>query len=299
MRQFAGALCSAVCAVLLWTTAAAAQEKQQSLPGIDLSGLTASQKSTALKAMHDRECSCKCGMKVDECRVADPSCSYSVGLAQTIVSAVKAGKNEKDALAAADASKFAHVEGPKLLDDAVQIPVTGAPVTGPANAPITLVEFSDFQCPYCATAVGEIANVLKAYPTSVKLIFKQFPLETHPQAAFAAAASLAAQRQGKFWQMHDALFAHRNDLSRASIEGIAKGLGLDMTRFGTDVASTEVQEQVIRDVQDGDQAGVQGTPTVFINGQRYNGSLDLESLKPVLVDALKRSTSTQTASARP
>ena len=95
----------------------------------------------------------------------------------------------------------------------MKLPVAGSPVTGPADAAITIVEFSDFQCPYCIQAVPEMEAMLKVFPTQVKLIFKQFPLEIHSDAYRAATAALAAQKQGKFWEMHYALFAHHDDLS--------------------------------------------------------------------------------------
>ena len=259
-----------------------------SLPGIDLSGLSVSQRATILKLLRERDCSCGCGMKLAECRIADPACSYSTGLANTIIDAIKSGKSEADAIAAADASKWAHIKAPRLLDDPVTIPVAGAPFAGPQQAKITLVEFSDFQCPYCIAAFSEIKAILKAYPGQVKLIFKEFPLEIHDQADLAAAAAVAAHKQGKFWPMHDAMFSGR-DLSRTAIFAMAKESGLDMRRFETDVDSTEVRETVQRDVQDGERAGVEGTPTIFINGQRYNGPIALSSLKPVLDAELKHS----------
>jgi protein-disulfide isomerase len=251
------------------------------LPGIDLSGLTAAQKTTALKLLRDHGCSCGCNMKLAECRIVDPNCSFSKGLAAAIIDAIRQGKTEAEAIAAADASKWAHTTPTRLLDDPVSIPVAGAPTLGPPNAPITLVEFSDFQCPYCIAAVPQIRAVMSAYPTQVKLIFKQYPLDIHSQAELAAYAALAAHKQGKFWAMHDAMFASR-DLSRDNILALAEKSGLDMKRFQTDLASTDVHETLIRDIQDGDRAGVQGTPTIFVNGKRYNGPIVEASLKPVL-----------------
>lgn len=254
----------------------------------DLTGLSTSQKATVAKILGSRDCPCGCSMKVAVCRTADPSCSYSAGLADVVVSAIRKGKTEAQARAEADASKWAQMQPPKTLEDPVSIPVAGAPETGPANAPLTLVEFSDFQCPYCAAAVPQIHAILKAYPTQVKLIFKQFPLQTHPQADLAAAAAVAAQRQGKFWQMHDALYDSQDDLSRKHIMALAQKAGLDMNKFEEDIDSTEIREKVVRDVQDGDKAGVEGTPTIFINGQRYNGAINLQILKPLLDAALKQ-----------
>ncbi len=258
-----------------------------SLPGVDFSGLSSRQKASVLKVLREHGCSCGCSMKLAECRIVDPGCAYSTNLAATAVAAIKAGKSEAEALAAIDSSKWAHLQEPQLLSDPVSIPTAGAPITGPSAAPITLVEFSDFQCPYCAAAVGQIKEVLKLYPTQVKLIFKQFPLETHPQADLAAAAAVAAQKQGKFWAMHDAMFAHPEDLSRNGILNLARQNGLDMKRFEDDIDSTVVREAVVRDVQDGNHAGVEGTPTLFVNGQRYNGPISSDALKPVIDGELK------------
>jgi len=259
----------------------------ESLPAVDLSGLSPQQKAAALKLIRGRDCTCGCGMKVAECRVKDPNCFYSKGLASVIVASLKAGKSEKEALADAEASRFAHAPEHKVLEDPIEVPTAGAPMTGPADAPITVVEFSDFQCPYCYLATPELQAVLAAYPTQVKLIFKQFPLDIHSQAALAAAAAVAAQKQGKFWPMHDALFASHHDLRRPTILALASAIGLDIKRFEADLDSPEVRKAVEHDMDDGTNSGVMSTPTIFIDGQHYNGVIKLSVLKPLLDAELK------------
>jgi protein-disulfide isomerase len=275
---------------VLTATLLIAQDWQtsQTLPGVDFTGLTAAQKALALKVLRANGCPCGCGMKMAECRVQDPSCSYSKALSAIVLNSVKKGANEAGVLAAVDASPMAHRKPPKVLEDPVVIPVDGEPYIGPKDARVTLVEFSDFQCPYCAQAVGQLNALLKAYPSQVKLIFKQFPLDTHSQAALAAAAALAAHRQGKFWQMHDAMFAGRTHLSRASILAMAGAAGLDTKRFQQDWDSAAVKQEVARDLMEGDKAGVEATPTVFIDGQKYNGALDLDVIRPIIEAELKR-----------
>ncbi len=130
--------------------------------------------------------------------------------------------------------------------------------------------------------------VLAAYPGKVKLIFKEFPLDTHSQAALAAAAAVAAQRQGKFWEMHDALFEHRRELKLENIRALAQSIGLDMKRFDDDLPSESVKNAVIKDMDDGDKAGVEGTPSIYIDGMKYNGSLELPAIKTVIEAELKK-----------
>src|SRR5207248_5053396 len=109
----------------------------------------------------------------------------------------------------------------------------------------------------------QIAAILKAYPNDVKLIFKQFPLDGHPQAPIAAQASLAAHNQGKFWQLHDLMFANRTKLSPGAIHFWAQSLGIDMKKFDSDLQSPAIQKAVVKDREDGEKAGVEGTPTLF------------------------------------
>ena len=258
------------------------------LPAVDFTGLTPAQKALALKVLRAQGCPCGCVMKMAECRTKDTGCSYSKSLAAIVVASVRKGANETAVLAALDASPLMHRATPKLLEDPVAIPVDGAPMLGPKDARVTLVEFSDFQCPYCAVAVVKLNAILKAYPNDVKLYFKQFPLEMHSQAALAAEAALAAQRQGKFWQLHDAMYADRTHLSRQTILAMAGTVGLDVKRFQQDWDSPAIKQAVAREQADGEKIGVDATPTVFIDGQRYNGELNLEAIRPIIEKEIKR-----------
>lgn len=275
----------AACALIgaqTWKTAT-------TLPGVDLAGLSPQRTAQALRLLRGYDCTCGCNMKVAQCRVEDPACSYSKSLASIIMGALRAGKTDTEALAAARASKYGTAPAPpKLLDDPVPVATAGSPAVGPENAPVTLVEFSDFQCPFCYKAAENLAAVVKAYPTKVRLVFREYPLDSHSQAASAAAAAIAAHRQGKFWVLHDAMFAHRQDLSKPAITTLAAKLGLDMKRFQADWASRETAAVIAKDIQEGDRAGVDGTPTVFLNGRHYHGALTPEALKPVLEAELKK-----------
>ena len=259
-----------------WTTAV-------TLPGVDFAALSAAQKQKALHMLREEACPCGCGFKVAECRVKDPGCAYSNGLAAIVTKGLTEGKSDKEIATLQSASRWGHApEPPKLLEDPVTIPITGAPMQGPADARITLVEFSDFECPYCSQAANEVRAVLQAYPKDIRLVYKQFPLSTHPHANLAAAASLAAMNQNKFWPMHDKLFANFRKLSRENILAWAKELGLDLPKFTADLESPKLKAVVASDMKAGDEAGVSGTPSFYINGKHYNGPFTLASLKPIL-----------------
>ncbi len=171
------------------------------------------------------------------------------------------------------------------------IAVDGAPVRGPADARITLVEFSDFECPYCSAAVKQVDIVMAAYPKDVKLIYKQFPLSMHPHAELAAEASLAARRAGQV------LGDVRSCCSRISGSFRATAFWLwrrksawiwTSSRPIWTPASTKRWSQ--KDLADGEAAGVYGTPAFYINGKQYNGEVTLAALKPILAAELKGET---------
>ena len=263
------------------------------LPRIDMSGLTPVQKRAVLKLLREQDCSCQCGLKTAECLLADPNCSYSKALGIIAVRGVKEGKTLLEISKLMDASPKSR--RPKLLEDPVKIPVEGAPVLGPGEAKITMVEFSDFECPYCSAAVKHMEEIMAAYPKQIKLIYKQFPLPMHPHAALAAAASLAAKEQGKFWEMHNLLFANFRKLSRENMLAWAKEIGLDVNKFEADLDSGKYKKVIAKDVADGEAAGVYGTPAFFIDGKLYNGPVELANLKPILDAELKGAAKLQAA----
>jgi protein-disulfide isomerase len=165
--------------------------------------------------------------------------------------------------------------------------LTGAPTKGPANAPVTIVEFSDFQCGFCLRVNSTVAQLLAKYPDKVRLVFKHYPLvELHKDAPFGHRAALAAHEQGKFWEMHDRLFANQRAMSRQDILGHAGALGLDMTRFIADLDGPRMQAILDRDLGEGRKVGVEGTPTFFINGTPLVGSQPLEAFVRVIDKAL-------------
>jgi hypothetical protein len=158
------------------------------------------------------------------------------------------------------------------------------PSLGPVNAKVVLVEFSDFQCPYCSKASTVLETLRAKYEGQIRIVFRQFPLSFHQNAQLAAEASLAAHAQGKFWEMHDALFTHQSELGRESIDGYARTLGLDMKKFARGLDDRTHGVEVERDLELGKQVTVEGTPTWFLNGKRVDNPTDLDEMLK-LVDA--------------
>ncbi len=147
-------------------------------------------------------------------------------------------------------------------------PIGTSAVKGNKNAPVTIVEFSDFQCPYCSRLQPTLQQVLDAYPNDVKLVFKDFPLSFHKQAKNAAKAARAAGEQGKYWEMHDLIFVDFNKLTDNSYKDYATRLKLDLAKFEADYSSTKYDKSIQDDINLGRGAGVTGTPTLFMNGKR-------------------------------
>jgi protein-disulfide isomerase len=259
-------------------------KKVDALPGVDFSGLSKSQRDAVLAVLRTEPCACGCAMKVAECRVHDPACGVSRRLAAFAVRDAASGKSE--AAIRADLDRYAK-QPPPLLEPAVKLSIDGAPYKGPANAKVTIVEFSDFQCPYCAKAAVEAAQLVQRFPKDVKLVFKQFPLEEHSQAALAAEASLAAHAQGKFWPLHDKMYANFRQISYPRILAWALETGLDMQRFRADLDSHKYAAEVHNEEQQGEAAGVEGTPTFFIDGKKFNGVFEVSAIAPIVQDELK------------
>jgi protein-disulfide isomerase len=150
---------------------------------------------------------------------------------------------------------------------AVQIPIGNSFTKGPAKATVTLIEFSDLQCPYCAQLSPILDAVVKAYPADVRLVYKHFPLSFHSQAREAAAAAIAAGNQGKFFEFRSRVAPHFRELSEALYISTAQELGLDMAKFKREMSLTPAINKLLdEDTELGRQVGVEGTPTVFVNG---------------------------------
>jgi protein-disulfide isomerase len=163
-------------------------------------------------------------------------------------------------------------------------------VQGPANAPVTWVEYGDYECPGCGSAYPMVKVIQKRLGAKLRFVFRNMPLnEIHPDAERAAEAAEAAGAQGKFWEMHDALYEHQEQLGPELASILAKRLHLDIARFEQDLDSRRFRDRVKRDFMGGVRSGVNGTPTFFIDGERYDGPLSEASLETALEQQIARS----------
>ncbi|MFO0760815.1 MAG: thioredoxin domain-containing protein [Byssovorax sp.] len=160
-----------------------------------------------------------------------------------------------------------------------EIPAGASPSRGPSAAPVTVVVFSDFQCPFCRKSEATVRELEAAYPGKIRYVWKNHPLPFHDHAHLAAKAALAAGEQGKFWEYHDALFAHQDALDRASLERYAEDLGLDGRRFHAALEDTRLDAAVDADEAEADRLAIKGTPTFFVNGRRVIGAQPLSAFK--------------------
>ncbi|HET9212411.1 MAG TPA: thioredoxin domain-containing protein [Thermoanaerobaculia bacterium] len=175
----------------------------------------------------------------------------------------------------------------KLEPIRVDVAATG-PAKGPANAPVTIVEFSDFQCPFCSRLTPTLAEVEKKYGDKVRVVFRQYPLPFHQNAEKAAEASLCALDQGKFWELHDAMFGNQQELGVDQLKAKAASLGLNADKFNKCLDSGEKAAAIQADIKAGSAAGVNGTPAMFINGRFINGAVPIDQITTVIDDELRR-----------
>ena len=156
------------------------------------------------------------------------------------------------------------------------------PSKGPAGAPVTIVEFSDFECPFCGRAEATVKEVMKSYDGKVRLVYRDFPLPMHPQAQKAAEAAQCAGDQGKYWDMHEKLFANQQALEAPALKGYAKDLKLDQAKFDKCLDSGAKAALVEEGRKAGSEAGVNGTPAFFVNGVLISGAQPFDAFKEVI-----------------
>jgi protein-disulfide isomerase len=238
--------------------------------GIDISKLDDYERKVFFRVLNHESSACGKGHSLIHSLKQDPGCKRSLHAAKYTAKLVDSGYTESEV--SEELQK--RYRGPV----AKTIEVSRAPRRGPGDAPVTIVEFVDYECPHCRDAQSFLQQVLEAYPRQVRLFFKQFPLGGHTMARTAAEAAMAAHKQGKFWPYNDKVWPKSDVLTAAVLEQIAKDVGLDVPRWRTDMASDAIKNWVSQDKADGVNMGINSTPSIYINGRRYTGRHDLESM---------------------
>lgn len=234
----------------------------ENIQGVDTSELTDAEKRVFLDLVNDQLSPCGEPISVARCVSESRRCGKCLPAARFVARLVTEGY-ERSEIEESYRLRYGR-------ESAVTIDLEGAPVRGSPMAPITIVEYSDFECPYCGAAHPILARLLREHAGHIRLLFKHYPLSGHPHAMNAARAAEAARRQGKFWEMHDLLFENQGQLEQEDLERYAQQLGLDVERFKADLQSEDVQRRIEANRAEGREVGVQGTPTIFVNGRRFN-----------------------------
>ncbi len=236
---------------------------------LDIPGLSALPAETAaivLEALNTTRGACEpCHMKgssTAECLKTTKICENMPRLAKRAIRMARSGR------------KLDEIKEALTYEEPwVKVDITGAPVKGPSTAPVTIVEYSEFQCPFCARSQATIRELKDKYGDKIRLAFLNYPISRHSHAKQAAIAALAANKQGMFWQYHDLLFQRQKDIRKDGFfDDIAKETGLDIARWKKDQQDPAIEEQIKKDLLQSRKVGVRGTPTFFINGYRLRGA---------------------------
>jgi protein-disulfide isomerase len=247
---------------------ASSQPQEVDVPGVDTHEFTPREKHEFSTYVTQFSAPCPAvAVPIAQCVIEKRPCAACLPAAQTIAKAVREGMAREQ------------VEGlyKERFDpgSAKAIAVDGSPSRGPDAAPVTIVEFADFECPFCQRIAPELDALWQKRQTSVRFVYKFMPLTMHPHGEIAARAAIAAQAQGKFWEMHDKLFANGEHLEEADIMKYAGAIGLDLDRFRADMQSPATKARIDADRKLGDALNVKGTPTIFINGREYDSKIDM------------------------
>jgi predicted DsbA family dithiol-disulfide isomerase len=248
---------------------AQAETKDVTLPGVDTSALTGREKSDWSRYVSDLLAPCPDQpVSLAQCVQENRSCKQCLPATEFLLSQVRRGR-ARSQVEAAYRGRFS----PDMIKN---IDIDDSPTKGPSGAPVLLVEFADFECPACGAARPVLDALYKRYEGQMRFVFKNFPLSIHQYAEKAARSGVAAYRQNKFWEMHAVLFDNQQHLEQDNVEQLAQSIGLDMPRFLRDRDSEAVADFVARDRKEGEVLELSSTPSIFINGRKFESSGDFK-----------------------
>jgi len=245
----------------------ASKEPIRSLPQVDTSALDAFGEGIWIDMVNELLSPCGEPVSVARCIAESRKCKRCVPAARYVARLVDDGYTRDEIR---DIYRVRYGEDTKVE----KLTSHDSPLRGSPMAPVTIYEFSDFQCPHCKMTAPLLKKLVEESNGKVKLIFKQYPLPMHPKAREASKATIAAHKQGKFWEMHDLLFEKQDELQTANLDDYAKKIGLDMKRFKADMQSKEADKKIAADLAEGDAAGVDSTPSIYVNDRRFVFSAD-------------------------
>jgi len=244
---------------------ARAEVKDVTLNGVDTSALTGREKADWSRYVSELLAPCPDQpVNLAQCVQENRSCKQCAPAAAYLVKQVQRGRTRSQVEAA--------YRGRFSPDAVKNVELDDSPAKGPAGAPVVLVEFADFECPACGAARPILDDLYKRYEGQMRFVFKNFPLSMHQYAEKAARAGVAAYKQNKFWEMHAAMYDNQQQLEPSNVERLAKSIGLDMARFLQDRDSEAVADFVARDRKEGEHLELSGTPSIFINGRKFENS---------------------------
>jgi protein-disulfide isomerase len=238
------------------------------LDGVDISPLTQREKKEWSTYVSEFLSPCpSVPVPIAQCVQTKRDCDRCIPAAKYVMKGVKDGMTreqiEKTYKNRFDAEKIRNV------------PIDGSPTKGPESAPLTIVEFADFQCPHCGEFAPHIDKLVESRKNEVRFVYKFYVLGKFPYSENAARAAIAAGKQGKFWEMHHAIFANQSHLDQQGLDALAKDLGLDVARLHADMQAPETAERIAKDRKLGEELKIEGTPSIFINGRQFDGHQDL------------------------
>ncbi len=249
-------------------------------PGIDISKLDDFERKVFFRVINRESSACGRGQSLIYSLKHDSACRASFYAVRYVAHLVDSGFT--------DSEISEKLEQRFRTPRQTSIDVSAAPFKGIPTARVTVVEFVDYECPHCKHAQTLMRQVVEEYPRDVKIYFKHFPLSSHANSRLAAEGAVAAQKQGKFWPFCDKVWANSDNLTPAVLEKSAKEVGLDVARWRTDLESDAVKNRVQEDKSEGNDLGVMATPSIYINGRKYEDPLEIASFRDWIDEELGR-----------
>jgi thiol-disulfide isomerase/thioredoxin len=260
--------------------AAPSAEDSTPPPGIDISKLDDFERKVFFRVVNHESSACGKGHSLIYSAKKDNACRASFYAVRYVAHLVDSGFTDSEI-------------GEKLekrfrTPRHTHIDISGAPSKGAPSGRVTVVEFVDYECPHCKHAQTLLRQLIEEYPSDVKVYFKHFPLSSHTNSRLAAEAAVAAAKQGKFWPYNDKIWANSDNLTPAILEKAAKEVGLDVARWRADMDSELAKGRVQSDRAEGVELGINGTPSIYLNGRKYEDPLEIASLKDWVDEELQR-----------